>query len=337
MASSKKTPSLAETGERAVIRLIEKLFPAVQPDLVRGIGEDCAVISQQDDYLLVTTDTLVEGVHFRLDYTSPYLLGKKALAVNLSDIAAMGGIPAYAFLNLAAPPQLPLSFIRKLLQGINSWSKRYKVPLIGGDTVSSNGKIVLTITLIGRSPEKKAAFRSGAKEGDLVFVSGYLGDSAAGLTLLERNPAPQAEYKRLIKAHLDPTPRIELGRQLVQNNLINSMIDISDGLATDLAHVAEESGMGAEISSARVPISPSCRKLAKELNRSPMTWALSGGEDYEILFTVPKDKAGELPKISSRIFKIGRIVKKMGIYLIDNNEKKDISYTGFSHFSGSPQ
>ncbi|MFH1147574.1 MAG: thiamine-phosphate kinase, partial [Pseudomonadota bacterium] len=287
--------TLAEIGELGVVDLVRK--SAHRPknkDLVRGIGEDCAVISFDKTYLLVTTDALVENVHFSLNYTTPYLLGKKSVAVNLSDIAAMGGRPRYVFLTLAAPGQLTVSFARQFLRGMNYWSRRFDLLLAGGDTVHSPSGLVLNITVIGQGQKDSTVFRSGAKEGDLIFVSGYLGDSAAGLELLQRGYSKNGAYGRLVKAHLDPVPQLPLGQYLSQNHLASAMIDLSDGLATDLAHIGEESGIGAEVYADRIPTSRACRKFSEVSGSSPTAWALTGGEDYGLLFTVPAKKAEEL-------------------------------------------
>lgn len=333
MVPPAKDLSLADAGELGVLALIRDKLAGIEAGVIRGIGEDCAVISNGNYYLLVTTDTLVEDVHFSLSYTTPYLLGKKALAVNLSDIASMGGTPTHALLNFAAPPGLPLSFVREIVRGIHFTSNRYKVPVIGGDTVACPPGIVLTMTVLGRCQKDQVAFRSGAREGDLVFTSGYLGDSAGGLTLLREQIEPKPHHKTLLKAHLDPVPQIELGRWLTQHKLVTSMIDLSDGLSTDLAHVAEESGLSAEIFLDKIPISSCCRKAAEELGRSPVSWALTGGEDYGLLFTVPIERAEEVKRSRSRgPFCIGKMTKGRGVYLIENGKREDISYRGYSHF-----
>lgn len=329
---------LRAIGERGILTVLKKALSRVEsPGLVRGIGEDCAVIPMaRDRYLLVTTDTLVEGTHFRLDYTSPYLLGKKTLAVNLSDLAAMGGVPTHAFFNLAAPEETPVSFVRQMVRGITFWCRRYGVPVVGGDTVSCPGGVVLTVTLLGKGQRGKIVFRSGARAGDLVFVSGCLGDAAAGLELLEKKPELGASYRQLLRSQLDPMPQLELGRHLAEHKLASAMIDLSDGLGTDLAHIAEESGVGAEVDADKLPISKACRRLAKEFGTSPLAWAVAGGEDYGLLFTVPAVKARKLiqnVQTKAGLFCIGRIVKGRGVFLREKGHKRDIAYKGYDHFT----
>jgi len=332
---------LKAIGEQGLLSILEENFSRVErPDVLRGIGEDCAVIPiSRTQCLLITTDTLVEGVHFRLDYTPPYLLGKKAMAVNLSDVAAMGGVPTHAFLNLALPERMPVAFVRRLVQGINFWCRRYSVPIIGGDTVSCPYGVVLTITVLGKGYKGKIALRSGAREGDLIFVSGYLGDAAAGLALLEGKRKPDTAYRRLFRAQLDPIPQLELGRCLAEHKLASAMIDLSDGLATDLAHIVEESGVAAEIDAGKVPISTACRKLARESDASALAWALFGGEDYGLLFIVSPDNAEKIRKELKSLTKVegpfcvGKIVKGRGVFLWGNGYKKDITHKGYDHFA----
>ncbi len=331
---------LKAIGERGLLSILKKNFSRVErPDVLRGIGEDCAVIPiSRTRCLLVTTDTLVEGIHFRLDYTTPYLLGKKAMAVNLSDVASMGGVPTHAFLNLALPERMSVSFVHQLAQGINFWCRRYSVPIIGGDTVSCPYGVVLTITVLGKGYKGKIALRSGAREGDLIFVSGYLGDAAAGLALLGEKRRPGTAYRRLFRAHLDPIPQLELGRYLAEHKLASAMIDLSDGLATDLAHIAEESGVAAEIDAGKLPISTACRKLARKSGASALAWALFGGEDYGILFIVSPDNDEEIRKELKSLTKVGpfcvgKIVRGRGVFLRENGYRKDITHNGFDHFA----
>ncbi len=331
---------LEAIGEPEFLAIVKKALSRVEsPGVIRGIGEDCAVIPVDDSRcLLVTTDTLIEGVHFRLDYTTPYLLGKKSIAVNLSDIASMGGVPTHAFLNLALAEKTPVSFARKLLRGLTFWCQRYKVPIIGGDTVSCPHGVMLTVTVLGKGYREKIVFRSGARQGDLIFVSGYLGDAAAGLALLEKEHKTGTAYRQLIRAQMDPVPQVELGRHLAEHKLVSAMIDVSDGLATDLAHIAEESGVGAEVDAGRLPISGACRKLARKFDSSVLTWALYGGEDYGLLFTVSPDNAEKVKKVVKSLteagpFCVGRIVKGAGVFLRGDGRKEDITHKGYDHFA----
>lgn len=339
MQSCPAALDLKAIGERGLLAIVKRVVSRVKsPGVIRGIGEDCAVIPlSRTRYLLVTTDTLVEGVHFRLDYTTPYLLGKKTMAVNLSDLASVGGMPSYAFLNLGLPERMSVSFAHQLLRGINFWCQRYNVPVIGGDTVSCPYGVVLNVTVLGQGRRERVAFRSGAREGDLILVSGYLGEAAAGLALLEEKGKPRAAYRRLFRAQLDPIPQLELGRYLAAHKLVSAMIDLSDGLATDLAHIAEESGVGAEVDAKKLPISKACHKLAQEFGASVLAWAISGGEDYGLLFTVPPEKAEKVKRDVKSLTKagpfcVGNIVKGRGVFLWEDGYRKDISHKGYDHF-----
>ena len=253
---------------------------------MRAIGDDAAVFtSSGQDRFLATTDVLNESVHFNLDTTTPYLLGRKSLAVNISDIAAMGGRPLYYLVGLSLPSYLSLDFVRALYRGMQAQAKRFNVALLGGDTVAASNGLSIAVTLIGSAHPRRIVYRCGAHPGDLIFVSGTLGDSALGLTLLQQGEK-DAPKNYLIRRHCDPEPRVELGSALVQARLATSMIDVSDGLAADLGHVIEESCVGADIHLERLPLSRSYQRQCLSLFDDYYAPAVCGGEDYELLFTV---------------------------------------------------
>jgi thiamine-monophosphate kinase len=263
------------------------------PDVALGVGDDCAILDLNGDTLLLaTSDSQVEGVHFTRQFSSPEQIGRKALSVNLSDIAAMGGEPRYALVSLILPANLSRPYIDNLYAGIRHEATRFATAIVGGN-IASSGKaasLIIDITLLGTIEHGRAIMRSGAHSGDTLMVTGTLGDSAAGLyTLLH----PSARYPRNVQEvlrtiHRTPQPRIHVGRILSQLGpvLITAMLDVSDGLSGDLAHLCERSNVGARIELAHLPLSPSIRAVAASIGYDPFSWALHGGEDYELLFTV---------------------------------------------------
>jgi thiamine-monophosphate kinase len=277
---------------------------------------------------LVTTDFTLEGIHFRRDWHPAESVGHRCLARGLSDIAAMGGEPAAAFLSLALPRDLPQSWVGRFARSLISLAEKYGVTLAGGDTAKSPDGILADIIVVGSVPKGKAVLRSGARPGDRIFVSGELGGSAAAVRQMRKKPERRlkpAEYPR----HFFPEPRIELGRILREKGLASAMIDTSDGISTDLAHICEESGVGAEVNAELVPRA-SVGKPAREVE---LELALHGGEDYELLFTSPRSK-----RISSRIAGvpitlIGHITRQRKIFLMN---RMGVGYEfeprGWEHF-----
>jgi thiamine-monophosphate kinase len=270
-----------------------------QNAIFTGIGDDCAVLRLRPGHesrgpeVLVTTDFTLEGIHFRRDWHPPESVGHRCLARGLSDIAAMGGEPVAAFLSIALPRNLPQAWVGRFVRSLISLGERFGVTLAGGDTAESPNGILADIIVVGTAPKGKAVLRSGAKPGDRIFVSGELGGSAAAVLQMRARPKKKLnprDYPR----HFYPEPRVELGRILREKGLASAMIDTSDGLSTDLAHLCEESGVGAELESALIPRA-SVGKPAREVD---LDLALHGGEDYELLFTarpgkrVPKQIAG---------------------------------------------
>ena len=287
-------------GEFELIEHIKHL--AVSPEGVLGIGDDCAVLPQNGDLeTLVSTDMLMEGVHFLLDDIRPYQLGWKSIAVNISDIAAMGGTPCGSFLSMALPPSFTSEKIEAFLEGYIHLSRRLGCPLLGGDTVSSIGPLCINVTVTGTCKKGISLKRSSALPGDGIYVSGTLGDSAAGLKcILDRckhssaSPAAQApdsgqvypdDYSYLISRHYQPVPRVELGVRLASDPSVHAMMDISDGLASDLPHILEASHAGASIDCSLIPMSLQFKRFCEQRGLDPLELSLCGGEDYELLFT----------------------------------------------------
>ena len=284
--------------------------------VVLGIGDDAAaIVSDPGLQTLITADMLVEGVHFDLSFTTPSELGRKSLAVNLSDIAAMGGKPRFALLSLAVPPGLSLEFLDAFMEGFISRAERYGVALIGGDTCASRAGFVVSVTLLGEQRPDRVIRRSGARPGDRVYVTGTLGDAALGLELLRRGERDGAAVNR----HLDPLPRTEAGLALAEAGVPTAMIDVSDGLLADLGHILRQSGCGATLALDRLPLSAEYLDRIGGMSQDRFALALSGGEDYELLFTAPAEREMELLELFAplalAVTPIGEICHRSRTYL----------------------
>jgi len=302
----KSVVSLSSLGEFGLIDQIRARFPQpAAPEL--GIGDDAALLSPSaGSQLLVSTDLLAEAVHFDLGFSPAHLLGRKSLAVNLSDIASMGAVPRWFFLSLAIPAGFPLATIAGLLDGLAEQAAEHNCILAGGDTCGSKSGLVISVTIMGEQRPELILKRSGARTGDEIWVSGTLGDSALGLKLLLKGTRIGNEHDPLLLRHLDPTPRCSLGLELAEacpersrrGGLVNAMIDISDGLLADLGHICEQSGCGAEVQLVQLPLSPAFRNYADQQDRFPWQLAAAGGEDYELCFTAPACNHAAIQKIS---------------------------------------
>jgi thiamine-monophosphate kinase len=315
-------------------------------ELLRGIGDDAAVIRQSSGRdTLVTADLLVEDIDFHRDSTSPRLLGHKALAVSLSDIAAMGGRPRWALLSLGVPKDVWNSdFVEEFYKGFLALANRYDVELIGGDLSRTTGKIVIDSIVSGECASGQAILRKGASVGDQLFVTGSLGGSAAGLRLIERGahmkqnnmPAEEAEsIEQLLNCHQKPQPRVGWGLVLGEEGLASAMIDISDGLSSDLDHLCRESGVGALIESARLPKNQHVEALCGRRALDPLMLALHGGEDFELLFTVRPADVARLPSRVDgvAISCIGEITAEAGkIKIAEKDRIWNLEPKGFEHF-----
>jgi thiamine-monophosphate kinase len=287
---------------------------------------------------------MIEGIHFDLKLTSFQEIGYRATIANLSDIAAMGGIPRYVLTSVAIPPTYSLKDVRALYRGLLSCCHQYTLQLIGGDTSASKKGMFLGITILGTVENSGALPRSGAKIGDKIYTTGTLGDSWAGLKLLMSRGKPSTHRlgKRisqfLIHRHLRPTPRIDIGRWLSTHRLATAAIDLSDGLSGDLAHLCRESGVGAMLEESKIPISPECRSFAQNRHLDPTSIALEGGEDYELLFTVPAQRQTQLEEIENDfevpITSIGTVESpKYGMRLkLANGSYRPILETSYDHF-----
>ncbi len=304
--------------------------------LQTGIGDDCAVIScGPDQDLLVTTDLLVEGIHFERRWSSLPQIGDKGLRVSLSDIAAMGGMPEYAFISLALPPSISPEDGERILEGIRQTAETYEVTIAGGDLSRSKEGIVLDIILLGKSEKGKALLRSGAQPGDQLFVSGTLGDAALGLQVLKTGKGGD-HRAALAERQRRPEPRLELGRILREKGWASAMIDLSDGISSDLFHLCEASGVGALLRLKDLPQSTHLLETCAALAWEPAPFVLRGGEDYELLFTVPAAARSALERASLpvSVTPIGEILPaEAGVCLEEfGGRRQPLLPQGYDHF-----
>jgi len=296
------------------------------PAVVAGIGDDCAILRPPPGHeLLVTTDFTLEDVHFRRQWHPPEVVGRRCLTRGLSDIAAMGGEPLAVFLSLALPKRLPQKWVDRFLHGLLELANAFKVPLAGGDTAQSATGIQADIIVLGSVPKGAAVLRSGARTGDQIYVTGELGGSAAALARLRSGKVKvrPAEYQQ----HFHPTPRLEVGRWLRRRGLASAMIDLSDGLSTDLAHFCEESCVGAVIEAGLIPPA----RVGRPPADVSLDLSLHGGEDYELLFT----SSGRIPATIAGIpvTRIGQITRTRGMTLISQDGRWErLAVHGWEHF-----
>jgi thiamine-monophosphate kinase len=344
-------PTIAQLGELSLIEEIKKMSSQKSRGVPVGIGDDAAVIQTRGKHLLVTTDMMVEGVHFDLHFITAYQLGFKLISVNVSDIYAMGGTPHYALLNIALLSRTPSAFFRMFLRGVKDALALYRAVLVGGDLSSAKGGICLSATLIGSA--LKYLLRSGARVGDRIYVTGHLGDSICGLHLLKKlkktislnlkNTTADTQSLRrkfsrmhpgsfraglswktaepLLRRHLLPEARNS--RKISRN--ATSMIDISDGLLIDLTRLCNESRTGARIYEEKIPVSKEMRETAGCFGMNPLKLAMTGGEDYELLFTAPKKKR-------IKAVYIGDITDSERVIVSASGQERVFSARGYEHF-----
>jgi len=325
---------IADLGEFGLIDRIGKSATRNAKKAPIGIGDDAAaLLLSPSSTLLATTDMLIEGVHFDLKTTDLYSLGWKAAAVNVSDIAAMGGVPRFCMTSIGIPASLMAEDIMEFYRGITTCLKKFGAMLVGGDTCASPKNFVISVAMLGESERKRMITRAGARPGDLIYVTGTLGDSAAGLELLTAGTRTrETGVKRLIEKHLRPVPRVAEGRKLALSGLASAMIDVSDGLSSDLAHICEQSGVGAEVFADRIPLSKELRSVSS-LARPQLEYALSGGEDYELLFTSPVEREMEIMSLRVRATVIGAITRKRGMRMVtEQGESHSLAPGGYDHF-----
>lgn len=325
-------------SERELIEKIRKGSKGSYPDVLLSIGDDCCELATGANSL-ISTDTLVESVHFDLSFHPAYSLGRKSIAVNLSDIAAMGGIPRFVLLSLCLPEELEQEWINEWLDGALSMLHEFDCILVGGDTVKGR-QLVLSITVLGAALPCGAVYRSGASGGDSIWVSGVLGASGAGLALLSHEKkypgsVDFSSYRSLCAAHLDPTPQVALGQALAESGYVTAMQDISDGLATDLAHLCKASGVRAEIESDALPMIQEISAAADFLGLQVEDLLLRAGEDYQLVFTVRAGSENEFAALmeqqKQQLTQIGVITAGSGVLLQKQSGRKEISFQGYEH------
>jgi thiamine-monophosphate kinase len=328
-------------GEAEIISRIRRRARAVDQVLV-GIGDDAAVLKRGGmTDLIACCDLMVEGVHFRREWAAPRLTGRKALAVTLSDVAAMGGVARFAMTSVAIPHALSPGFIEELLEGIFELADSSGVTIIGGDTSSSVDSLFIDTSVIGECAPGRAVTRKGAKVGNDVYVTGALGASVLGLSLLERGlrlagPADTDARGEALMKHLAPEPRLKIGQAIGERGLATAMIDISDGLSTDLWHVLDESDCGAMIKADAIPIARCVHSLATgDQGTEPLRLALHGGEEYELLFTSSHENHERVAELSEEfgvpITAIGEIVADKGLQLERDGSLEAVSPSGYEH------
>jgi thiamine-monophosphate kinase len=328
---------LSQKGEFGLIELIRRECGKQNKRIMLGIGDDAAIIQTDSaKYSVLTTDALIETVHFNLDYFTFFQLGWRALAANLSDIAAMGGKPVCAVVTLGLNDRISVENVRELYQGMLSLARKFNCTIAGGDIVRSPKFLMISISVLGEVERGRVVTRSGAKIGDLICVTGQLGEAQAGLELLlERRKRKGLRFSSgLTKKHLLPFPSLAESEYLLRKFRLNSMIDISDGLASDLHHICEESQTGAVIYADKIPVSPKAKQASRLLDKDALEFALQGGEEYELLFTLRKKQAAKLLKSAKFKFTvIGEIIPpKRGIWLQKGSRRLKLFPLGYTHF-----
>ena len=330
-------------GEFELIKRLSGRLKYQAPNTTLGIGDDCAVYPTKGGISeVISTDALVENIHFKLSTTTPQALGRKSISVSLSDIAAMGGTPKRVLITLGISKKISTAFLDKLYDGFNEVCSLYEVELAGGDTVSSPKCFFINVSIIGEANPKRVFTRQGAQPDDLIFVTGTLGDSSLGLNLLKRKQKKRLtkDQNLLIQRHFNPTPRVLESRLLARSKLrISAMIDISDGLVQDLYHICKASQVGARIHANGIPQSPELTNVCKKDKTNPFPFLLNGGEDYELLFTLPPDGVKKLKRLfikaKAHVTQIGQItLRPAKVILEERNGGNKIlpDSSGFNHF-----
>ena len=332
---------LKDIGEFGLIERITRGGVVRTDGVVRAIGDDAAAFSlPEGEICLVTTDLLVEGIHFHRDATSAENLGYKSLAVNLSDIAAMGGRAREAFVSIAVPKDCPVAFLENLYSGMKKLAAKYDVNILGGDTTGSRKDLVINVAVVGSVPPEEILCRNTARPGDRIFVTGDLGDSRAGChLLLNQIPADTRDLKKLVDAHILPEPHLKEGRCLACAGGVHAAIDVSDGLSSDLGHILSASGVGARIAAEKIPISGELRKFCLDYDEDPVPYALSGGEDYILICTVDDRRANSAVRkfeasLGRPLYEIGKITETNGMEIrYPDGDLKTVSPMGWDHFN----
>ena len=338
---------ISTLGEFGLIDQLTRDFKVKNASTLRGVGDDCAVIDYEGKKTLVTTDLLLEGIHFDLTYTPLKHLGYKAVAVNLSDVYAMNGTPRQITVSLGISKRFTVEHINELYSGIYAACEKYGVDLVGGDTSASVTGLLISITCLGEASEQDIVYRNGAHDTDLVCVSGDLGAAYMGLQLLERERVASAGQKDfqpdfagreyLLERQLKPEPRADVIAEIHKLGIHpTAMMDISDGLSSELLHICKDSNVGCRVYESRIPIDYQTAVMAEELNMNLVTAAMNGGEDYELLFTVPLTEHEKVEQMKTARL-IGRITKpELGAYLVTRDDAEmEIRAQGWNAFNNA--
>jgi thiamine-monophosphate kinase len=332
--------TIKKIGEFGFIKKISRGC-LIRPDsIVKAIGDDAAAFTTDPARIsLITTDLLVERIHFLRNAISGFDLGYKSLAVNLSDIAAMGGTARESFVSIAIPEDCPLEYLEAVYDGMKDLAAQFDVNILGGDTTGSKVDLIINVVVHGTVVREEMLCRDAAEPGDVIFSTGYLGDSKAGLHLILNNiPADSNAWRNLLRAHLRPVPHLAEGRFLAQQPGVKAAIDTSDGLSSDLGHIAEESQVGAVLCADKIPVSGDLKLFCRQYHFDPVEYALSGGEDYTLLCTVSPGEAEIVAaefeeKFARPLFRIGEITAatEMALHHPDGSISQ-IALTGWNHF-----
>ncbi|MGD8705041.1 MAG: thiamine-phosphate kinase [Syntrophobacterales bacterium] len=328
---------LKDIGEFGFIERIKGGCLIRNENVIIGIGDDsCVFRTSAEVASLLTTDMLVEQIHFLLEAIPPYQLGRKSLAVNMSDIAAMGGTPKEAVLSVAIPDTVDLEYLDALYDGMKAMAKEFEVNLLGGDTTSSPGPLIINIALVGEAQKEEVLYRSTAKVGDVVFLTGPVGSAAAGLDIILKGRGAD-EWEELIEAHHNPYPQIKTGRIIASMKVANSLIDVSDGVAADLGHICTESKLGAIIEEEMIPTTAQFRAYCAKFQEDSRHLSLHVGEDYVLLGTVPEESATRLQKAlesnGCQFHPVGKTVAESGLRLEGSDGSVEvIGAIGWDHF-----
>jgi thiamine-monophosphate kinase len=335
--------SLKEIGEFGFIRKISKGCLIRPQNVLKGIGDDAAVFIQDHGAAtLVTTDLLVEGIHFLRHHTSGFNLGYKALAVNLSDIAAMGGEAHEAFISIAVPDDCTEGYLKDLYKGIQTLAAEFEVNILGGDTTRSQKDLIINICIMGSAPQTAILYRHTAQLGDIVFSTGFLGDSRGGLyLLLNEIDLNTEELQTLVNALTFPRPLLREGRFLAGQSGVHAAIDVSDGLSSDIMHIASESHVGVRLHHEKIPVSKNLESFCNRFGFDPVEFALAGGDDYTLLCTIAENRADKimdsyLGEFNRPLYPIGEITDSLQVEMIMSNGRiKILEREGWDHFKTS--
>ena len=331
-----------ELSERDLVRAIRKVLSGEAPGVVIAVGDDAAVVEPGRHHGILTADMLVEGVHFELGATSPHDLGFKAVSVNVSDVAAMGGSPRYGLASLGLSRGIEAAWVMELYGGMREADDEYGMAIVGGDT-SRADRAVVSVTVYGEVAEGRAVTRSGARPGDTLVVTGALGGSAGGLRIARDSAAGRTEAlstewgRSLLALHERPRARVGEGQALAAGGA-RAMIDLSDGLALDLARLCEESEVGARVRLPDLPLAPGLVDLGTRVGVDPLDLALHGGEDYELLAALPPDAVAEVrrtlvERFGTRLTEIGEVVEGAGVVAVRDDLEEPLEPKGWDHFA----